>query len=155
MKELIGRLKEYRYPALILALGLILMLLPGRERRQETAAPAAEFDLAAFTRETEDLLSRVRGAGEVRVLMTLEYLDGREYLQDLRETGDARETETVLDGDRAPVVSRRQGPVFRGAVVLAEGGGSPRVALGLKEALASLTGLGMDRITVMQLSKNH
>ena len=40
MKELTKRLKEYRYPALILALGLILMLLPGREK---TGKPALSY----------------------------------------------------------------------------------------------------------------
>ena len=54
MRATLEKLKKYRYPALILALGLLLLLLPtagSGDRQAETAAAGQEeFDLTAFTR---------------------------------------------------------------------------------------------------------
>lgn len=74
---ILNKLKAYRFPALILALGLGLMLLPmggSREPAEQVAAAEASetFDLSAFTKEAEALLSDLQGAGEVRILFSLE-----------------------------------------------------------------------------------
>ena len=47
-----------------------------------------------------------------------------------------------------PVAKCSGYPGFRGAVVLCQGAGRPEVQLAVKEAVSSLTGLGMDHITV-------
>lgn len=162
MHATLEKLKKYRYPALILALGLLLLLLPtagSGDRQAETAAAGQEeFDLTAFTREAEELLSQVRGAGELRLLLTLETGGTKDYLLDRTErlSGDDRDTQTqaVLTGSgsgQAPVQVEQRYPEFRGAVVLCQGADSPEVTLALKEALSSLTGLGMDKITVCKM----
>ena len=157
------KLKKYRYPALVLVLGVFLLLIPVGKRADAEdvippASPEAEaFDLAAFTRQTETLLSQCRGAGEVHLLLTLDTEGRRDYLLEQRqETGMDREileTQAVLasqSGIQSPVTLEIQMPRFRGAVVLCPGGDSPEVVLGIKEALSSLTGLGLDRITVLR-----
>lgn len=154
------KLKQYRYPALILALGLLLLLVPaghGREEVPETVTAAdSDFSLTEFTQQMETLLSQVRGAGEVRLLLSLESDGDRDYLSDARRTqnADSLQTEyqavlTSGSGSTSPVLLCRRYPEFRGAVVLCRGAGSPQVVLSIKEALSSLTGLGMDKITVL------
>lgn len=156
-------LKKYRYPALILAVGVLLLLLPSGGARQEMTDGTEEtqtvetFDLEEFTARAEALLSAVQGAGEVRLLLTLETLGRREYLmqeqhsqeQD-RETLDTQAVLGRTGSGETPVTVECQTPRFRGAVVLSPGGKNPAVALQLKEALSSLTGLGLDKITVLQ-----
>ena len=158
------KFRRFRYPALILALGTILLLLPtgGREtavERTETTEPseAGAFDLEQFTREAETLLSEIRGAGPVRILLTLENDGRREYLMERKEARgqDTEQTETGAviqrrSGDDLPVTVTESRPGFRGAVAVCPGGDSPGVALAIKEALSDLTGLGMDRITVLK-----
>ena len=157
------KLKKYRYPALILLLGLLLLLLPtgkktiSEQPEEPVAASQEDFDLEAFTREAEALLSRMQGAGEVRLLLALETDGQQTYLTDLEEsageTGSQSQRETVLvnrDGNQYPVTVYRRYPEFRGAVVLCTGGDSPSLTLQLKEAVSSLTGLGMDKITVLK-----
>ena len=162
MGAMMEKLKKYRYPALILALGVLLLLLStglSGDRETDTVPEVQEnFDLAAFTRETENLLSQVQGAGQVQLLLTLETGGTRDYLMDSsqRLSGDSRDTQTqaVLTGSgsgQAPVQVELRYPEFRGAVVLCQGAGAPEVVLALKEALSSLTGLGMDKITVCKM----
>ncbi len=162
MGTVMEKLKKYRYPALILALGVLLLLLPTGTSEKQTADTAPEsqedFDLAAFTREAESLLSQIQGAGEVQLLLTLETGGTRDYLMDSsqRISGDTRDSQTqaVLTGSgsgQAPVQMELRYPEFRGAVVLCQGAGSSEVVLAMKEALSSLTGLGMDKITVCKM----
>lgn len=163
MRAILEKLKKYRYPALILALGLLLLMLPtagSGDRQEETASSVQEdFDLTSFTREAEELLSRIQGAGELRLLLTLETSGTSDYLMDRteRRSGDDLDTQSqaVLTGSgsgQAPVRVERRLPEFRGAVVLCQGADSQSVTLALKEALSSLTGLGMDKITVCKMN---
>ena len=155
------QLKKYRYPALILALGLLLLLIPGGRGKTVTAEPEpreqeeAGFDLSAFTEEAESLLSQLQGAGEVRLLLTLEDDGAREYLMDSAisrgDSLDQTDRKAVLltrDGEEFPVTVYRTYPRFRGALVVCKES-NPTLTLKIKEAVSGLTGLGMDRITVL------
>lgn len=168
-KVLSGRLAEmirkYKYPGLILALGLVLMLIPTEKKAQTRieATPEVQevqdgFSLRDFTEDTETLLGAISGAGAVRVLFTLDTNGEVCYLSDetsITEDG-IRELrrETVLatvQGDETPVSLFEEYPIFRGALVLTQGAENPQVVLGIKEAISSLTGLGMDKITVLKM----
>ena len=48
----------------------------------------------------------------------------------------------------APVVTRTVYPTYRGALVVCQGGDRADVKLAVTEAVAALTGLSADRITV-------
>ena len=50
-------------------------------------------------------------------------------------------------GDEAVIV-RKQYPTYRGALVVCQGGDRAEVRLAVTEAVAALTGLPADRITV-------
>ena len=157
------KLKKYRYPALILAVGLLLLLLPSgtkaaaaQPQTVQTAAETEDFDLEAFTAEAEKLLSEIQGAGKVRLLLTLDSGGAWSYLADTSETfgdtADQSQRQAVIvsrNGEEYPVTVTRTYPSFRGAVVVAEGGGAS-LTLQLKEAVSCLTGLGMDKITVLK-----
>lgn len=156
---------KFRYPILILCLGLALLLLPGNKTKEtkqvlpETEAETEEFQLGRFTEELEALLSDIQGAGQVRLQLTLESDGTRNYLSDSsqRPGADGTETETQavlarVDGDDQPITLTRTYPTFRGAVVLCQGASAPSVELSIKEALSSLTGLGMDKITVLTMN---
>lgn len=159
--------RKYRYPALILALGVLLLLLPtGKDSEEgptvlETApqrVSSGEFDLDAFTAQTEAILSGISGAGQVRLLLTLDTDGVSTYLSDetSRQDGEEqeRENQTVLvkqGSNEAALTVTKEFPTFRGAVVLCQGAQDPKVTLGIKEAISSLTGLGMDKITVLKM----
>ena len=68
------------------------------------------------------------------------------------ETRAQREPVTLNRGSgyQDVVVTRETYPVYLGAVVVCQGAGSSGVRLAVTEAVAALTGLPADRITVVQ-----
>ena len=127
----------------VLGLGVLLLLWP------------------SGTGEMERILSRIEGAGELHLMLTLESDGERTLAEDREETlggsPDAPESqsrrETVIlsvSGGEEVVVTRRESPVYRGALVVCQGADRAEVKLAVTQAVAALTGLGADRITVVK-----
>ena len=143
-------------------LGAGLLLLPREGGAKPTAAPATAAataeEPAALEAKLEKLLSQMEGAGAVQVVLTLEKSASYTYQTD-RETRDGEERrETVLVSDgaggEAPVTQETAYPVYQGAVVACQGADSAQVRLDIVRAVASLTGLSSDRITVIKLKRS-
>ena len=62
LRGLPAKLEQYKYPLLILLIGLTLLLIPTSEKRN-VQEPGAQEELAA-------LLSQVKGVGAARVLIS-------------------------------------------------------------------------------------
>ena len=133
--EALKKLGQYKYVLLVALVGAVLLLLPTGEEREKTvsAAPVqGEGDLfrtGELEGRLEAALSGIEGAGEVRVVLTL------------RES-----PRVILDGEGSEV--QKVGPVYQGALVVAQGGDDPQVKLKLARAVSALTGLGTDKIHV-------
>lgn len=168
-KVLKSKLGRFKYPLLILLLGLALLAIPaGSDKRKTEETAQGPPELAGGGAEDveermEAILSEIEGAGRVRVM--LQYAAGEKSIyqtdseQEVRTSGDGKETrtavETVLSSREssrdAPVVVQTIYPTFRGAVVVAEGADNGAVKLDLVNAVSSLTGLGADKITVIKM----
>lgn len=165
LKNLRSRLGKLKYPALILALGIMLLLLPGG--KTETPEPKQETEakdsLALEVSRIEAILGQVKGAGEVRLLLSWEEGERTEYARDtetqsqtdekgssLRESG-----KTVLytagSGTQGALVTGTSAPTYRGAVIVCQGAEDASVRLALTQAVASLTGLGTNQIVIMKM----
>lgn len=147
MERVKAILGKYRYVLLVALAGLALMLLPGgSEEAEPIPAPAVEESLES---RLEEILSRIDGAGEVRVLLTEE--QGGEVLY--QTEGEDGKTVLVTGADRSEngLVRTTQPPSYRGAVVVCKGADSAAVRLAVVEAVANATGLGTDRITVLKM----
>ena len=159
LEKLGKQLQKYRYPALILLLGVLLLLLPSHNGKESVVpTPAKEEALQGTEEALAELLSRIDGAGQVRVMLSIAEGEETLYQTDLETDGDRAQQQTVLAESgasaEAPVERKTIGVVYRGAVVVAEGGDRASVRLSLAEAVASLTGLGTDRITVVKMNTN-
>ena len=146
---------KYKFVALVALAGAVLLLWPGGDgKTAERASPqAAALVEAELQQEMEDILGRIQGVGEVQVLLTVESDGERQLAQDseLSYSGYSRSSQTVLVDDgsaEAPVVTRTVYPTYRGALVVCQGGDRADVKLAVTEAVAALTGLSADRITV-------
>jgi len=155
---------RYKYAALVALIGAGLLLWPGLAKGREAAsrsgsAPSTQ-DSQDIQREMEEILSAMSGVGQVKVMLTVDSDGERQLAQDtqLSYSGAtaapedySRKSETVLvDGSAGDetVVVRRTYPTYRGALVVCQGGGSAEVRLAVTEAVAALTGLSADRVTV-------
>ena len=148
--------KRYGPMLLVAALGAVLMALPsGRESAGAAVqTEQQEFDLEGFEEKLARTLSRVSGAGEVEVVLSLDS-GGRQILaQDVEQEGERVTRDTVTlnrgGGGQSVVPLQTDAPRFRGALVVCPGGGDPQVRLELLKAVSALTGLGADRVCVCQ-----
>ena len=155
--------ERYKFAALAAVIGAGLLLWPGGETG-ETAEKTVDFpaERESIQREMEEILGHISGVGQVRVMLTVDTDGERQLARDteLSYSGAtaapedySRRSETVLvdgvSGDEAVVV-RTVHPTYRGALVVCQGGGQPDVKLAVTEAVAALTGLSADRITVAE-----
>ena len=153
---------KYKFVVLAALAGVVLLAWPGGESREESVWQEAEPSAVRETlqEDLEEILGRIQGVGEVRVLLTLDADGERQLAEDseLSYSGSpaapedyARVCETVLtdsgSGD-APVVTRRVYPTYRGALVVCGGADRAEVRLAVTEAVTALTGLTADSVTV-------
>lgn len=161
-KKLAGALEKYKFVLLVLLAGILLLVLPlpggggAEELPGETSAAGAEFDLDALERRMEEALSRIEGAGEVSVVLTLKSGTRQVLAQDVssaRSQEDQEEDRTTVvvsagSGREEAVALQQIYPQFQGALVVCAGGDDPAVQLKLVEAVSALTGLGSDKISI-------
>lgn len=155
--KIVGLVKEYRYAAIILAVGLILMLLPSGEEK-ETAVPAPQ-EIQTETDDLQDrlseILSVVQGAGKVKVLLTQARGEQMVYQTDIQEREDALTEDTVIvtgsDRSQNGLICQRIPPKYLGAVIVCQGADKAVVRLALVEAVSNATGLSTDAITVLKM----
>lgn len=162
---LTGLWDKYKGIILILAVGLLLLSWP----TEDQTVKIAESEVSAGWETPEEtemrmerILEQIEGVGRLRLMLTMESSARQELTADteLSYRGEtaapdeySRKTETVIvstDRGDAPVVAYRISPVYRGAVVVCQGAGNAGVRLAVTQAVAALTGLGSDRIMVIQ-----
>ena len=153
-------LDRYKYVLIVIIAGIVLLLWPTGEREQNTGTDSRSdvretFDLDALEEKLSRTLSKVEGAGEVTVTLTvksgMEQVLASDRATSVSERGNSVEEETVLvntgAGQETVLLTQRY-PTFQGALVVCEGGDNAEVRLLLTQAVSALTGLGADRITV-------
>ncbi len=153
--------KQYKFVLAVIAAGVILLAIPSGENRdsaKETEGISGleeDFTLEAMEKKISDILSRVEGAGEVSVMLTVRSGMERILATDVTDTQSEREAKQVRevlilsgdDGDEVVLIGQNY-PTFQGALVVCPGGDDPQVRLQITQALSALTGLGAGRITV-------
>lgn len=152
LKESIGR---YRYVAIVLLAGLILMAWPETPSEQINTTEVSSENIQQLQDTLGEILSLVHGAGKVKVLLTEEAGEQICYQTDDNTTNDTVKRDTVLvtDGEReeSGLIRYIKSPVYRGAVVLCQGADNANVRLCVMEAVKSATGLTSDRITILKM----
>ena len=152
---------KYKFVALVALAGAVLLLWPeggGSSAGAESASGQPGLETRDLEGEMEDILSKISGVGRVQVMLTLKNGSSLELAEDADsterdgETRAQREPVTLNRGSgyQDVVVTRETYPVYLGAVVVCQGAGSSGVRLAVTEAVAALTGLPADRITVVQ-----
>lgn len=160
IKNLPEFLKRSKYVLIMVAAGILLLLLPAKrdqaaEQGSGVSGGEESFSVEAMEARLGEILSRIDGAGEVSVMLTVRSGTRRILAVDreLTQTGDQsrRSEETVIlstdNGEQAVSVGQNY-PEFQGVLAVCPGGDDPEICLKLTRALASLTGLSSGKITV-------
>lgn len=158
--RIIETLRKYKYVCVILLAGILLMILP-ESSKEETAQLEIENIPVRITMEEklEEALECLKGAGKVKVMLSIEkgeqtiYQTDSTYSHDENNTDTKTQTILVTDSDRneTGLVHQINPPVYLGAIVLAQGADDPVVKLSIVEAVSKVTGLGADKISVLKM----
>lgn len=147
-------LERYGYVLLVVVVGIVLLLWPQGEDSKEAVTQESvqeEFDLEAFEEKLANTISQIQGAGEAQVVLSLQS-GSRQVLAQDKEQGSQNSTTTVTvgrgSGTQEVVPVQTVAPQFRGALVVCSGGDDPQVRLAVMEAVAAVTGLGSNHISV-------
>mgnify|MGYP001053419174 CR=1 FL=1 len=110
-------LRRYLYVLLVAAAGVALLLLPSGGRDSPGGElpdqeEGASFDLESFETKLERTLSQIEGAGETRVVLTLDGGSRQVLARNQEREGDGGGTNTWSPWARGPA-SRRWSPSRR------------------------------------------
>lgn len=174
-KDIAEKLKKNKYVLVVLLVGAVLILWPsiGSSGGSTADADTVTTDAPVFSLEDEEdkiakALSEIEGAGRVSVVLTLKTGTEQELATDedtsykqSTEGGEVSEyemessTSTVIvstgSGTQSTVTVKYIYPEYRGALIVSEGAGNPTIKLQITEAVAALTGLKTDKITVVKM----
>ena len=158
-EQLMQTVKKYRYVAVIVLVGVILMMLPEKNIPPPVQEDNEIRQPVTIQESLGIILSKMEGAGMVEVLLTEKA--GEEILyqmdEDKRKTDTSQEIaqNTVLTENsqkgKSGMIRQIIPPQYQGAVVLAQGADSATVRLALVEAVMSATGLPSHNITVIKM----
>ena len=158
--------QKYKYVLLILLAGVALLLWPsGKEPPKEekpsdisTSMPQEDFSVSALEEKLSETLSKVKGAGDVTVMLTVQGGSRQVLAVDEKSShkadggSETQSTTVVVSGasgtGNSPVLVQQLYPRFQGALVVCSGGEDAGVRLKLMEAVSALTGLGTDKISI-------
>ena len=150
--------KKYRYGILVVLLGIILMCWPSGERNATALPEQADTESArenSFEESLCGILSHIKGAGKVEVLLTEAKGAETMYQLDINSGSDTARHDTVIitgaDRGQTGLIKQVNPPSYLGAIVVCQGADSPSVRLAIVQAVSSVTGLGADRITVLKM----
>ena len=174
---LLRRLKIGKWQALILAGGLIGILLlafsslPGKPGASAAAAPSEiRVDLTAYEQQLErrlcETLAAIAGAGETRVMLTLdsgsEPIYATQGKTDQKSHSNGEQQEESHSAEKAYVTigtgTGEQGlvlkmlePRVRGVAVVCQGGGDILVRQSIIEAVTAVLGVGANKVSVARM----
>ena len=148
---------KYKFVALVLLVGIVLMLIPTRESTsQESVSPQETVCQPDMEKRLAEILSQVDGAGKVSVFLSVEKGELTLYQQDedMNSDGSGRfDTVTVTDSNRSQsgLVQQVIPPKYQGVIIVCQGAQRASVRLNIIEAVAKVTGLSTDRISVLKM----
>lgn len=149
--KLKGLIKN-KYALIVLVVGLLILILPTgggskAETKTETDLAAPDFSLQTEENRLQKQLSKIQGAGRVSVLLSVEGSVSRE----LAESGE--ETLVISENGGERVVELYYvNPIYKGAVIVCDGAAASAVKLEITKAVSAFTGLGSDKIRVIQMA---
>ena len=137
---------KYKFAILVVVAGAVLLLWPGRKMVKNTASSAQAAEARDLETEMEEILSKIAGVGQVQVMLT-EDADGEKQLAQDTKLSYSGSTKAPEDYSRSSevVLADSSG---EDTVVVCQGGDQADVRLAVTEAVAALTGLSSDRVTV-------
>ena len=154
-------IKKYRYAAIVLLVGVVLMTIPEVRKNDKTVSPVTVKPQSEPTMEERlsSILSGIDGAGEVSVMLTeaageeIFYQTNDNISNGENASGKDHNTVIVTDSNRNQngLIRQINPPVYLGAIIACQGADNPTVQLAIVDAVSKITGLGANQISVLKM----
>ena len=172
LSKITSVINKNKYLLIVLLAGILLLLLPSsigsgdKDVDGEADMYSVEFSLEGMESELEQILSKIDGAGDVKVMLSVKNGGERVLASDsgIKDAvsggdGESREREETLTtvvvskggGEDGVITLKYIYPEFTGAVIVAEGADSASVKLDLAQSVAAVTGLRASDIKVVKM----
>ncbi len=165
LQKVIRGLKKYKYALVVLLLGMALLLIPSKTEKTASEKEVRNTTDYAHSMEARltQALSQIEGVGKVQVVLTLANEGTIHYHSDVQRSREENENGSTEREEQKTVilsegsaydeaaVSSVDTPRFQGALIVCEGGANASVRLRLTQAVAALTGLSSEKITVVKM----
>lgn len=161
LKNISTLISKYKYAIAILLLGVGLMLLPKRNEKKQNPQTQELLQTEPISVEEQlaSILSQVKGAGKVEVMLTIKEGEQTIYQTDTNtsqaDSSASTTSDTVIISDKnrtqSALIRQVYGPKYQGAIILCSGANDPTVRLAIVDAVSKITGLGADKISVLEL----
>lgn len=166
IKKFFGHIKNTKVLAVIFIVGIGLMLLPGgKSDKKQTSAEEPQVHTTYkenIEQDLEKILSEIKGAGKVSVMVTLSD-DGDTYFASDEKTANtksdseetkSREVSHVFKNKTSegefPLITKQTYPQISGVLICAEGAQNPQVKNNIVTAARALLGIKSHRIEVLE-----
>ena len=157
MQELFDR---YKFVLLIIAVGIFLMVFPSSQEPQvsQPTNPVQTIESTVAT-QLEEILTQISGVGRVKVMLSesarAETVFQTDEDQSLSSDSESNHSKTVIitnsEREEEGLIKTVTPPTYLGAIVVCQGGDSPIIRLQIVQAVANVTGISSDRITVLKM----
>lgn len=153
IKSLLNNKKSIVYLAVLLSLGIFLMLSSNINKSEVSVK--ATFSEEKLSKSLEDILSKVEGAGDVKVLINYnqsgEKIIAYETESKNKEEEINEKNQVVYDGNKTPFVLKEYMPTIEGVIIVAQGGNNEYVKNQLISGTVALLGIDSHKIEVLKM----
>lgn len=157
---------KYKYLAIILLVGICFVVMSYDTSSDTVIITQDEsFDVIEVEKRLEDIISKISGVGDVRIMLTvkngIENIFANNTTEEYSKSGDdiskdiSNEIvfETKSSGQKEPIKIVDIYPEFLGALIVCEGGDNDRVRLEILNAIKSLCDISSDKITISKMKE--
>ncbi len=155
-------IKKYKIAVFVLLAGILLLIIPNMIETKDTRKEYIEQKQdtsESICQEIENILSCVDGVGKAQVMLTVEAGEKNVYQTDNRTTSNdgnlssQNDVIIITDAQRTQngLITQVISETYKGAIVVCEGADSASVRLAVIDAVAKITGLNSNQITVMKM----
>lgn len=145
--------KHNRYILIILIIGIVLMIISGNDKQVKTEKNTYEGE----EKRLEQIISNIKGVGEVAVMITYQSSGGKELAYETRSNRAERDSGVTENIDRQavvtsgePVILRELYPEVKGVIVTATGAGDARVRADISRAVCAALGVAAHKVCIFE-----
>lgn len=157
LSKLVTDKKSMYFIICILVVGV--MLLMGSNGEIKNTSKAENTSAVNINRELEKILSKVEGAGRVKVLINYNQSGEKILAYDMESNINEKESgkennsksEVVYDGNKMPVILKEYMPKVEGVIIVAQGGNAENVKKQLIAGTVALLGIDEHKIEVLKM----